>query len=188
MQTVNSHLMGAAWRYAEGHVPIPPDPDTPARAPATRQTSGTGGVMHAVPVTLHPGMKIYRFATHGIPFDRLCRSFWWFGFSAHDAIRELAKFEQRRLGEVARECLAVPPEWGNSMDLLVHAAVTTSLSAWSGTPRTARHKDPAGEYGVAWKPDRSITQLFIPGHRRLDPADDAIRWSDVLVAHEFELV
>ena len=183
MLTVNSHLMDAALKYVEGHVPIPPDPERPIHG-LVSQTSGTGGVMHAVPLTLHPGTRIYRFATRGVPFDRLCWSFWWFGFSPYNALRQLAKLEQRRLGEVARERLAVPPEWGNAMDLLVHATVTKSLSVWSGTPRAARYKNQAGKYEDPWKPDRSITQMFIPGLRKLDPKQDVIR--DVLMCHAFE--
>src|SRR5215470_13620357 len=186
MLTVNSHLMDAAWKYAEGHVPIPPDPERATQSLVSRETSGTGGVMHAVPLTLHPGTRIYRFATRGVPFDRLCWSFWWFGVSPQNALRQLAKLEQRRLGEIARERLAVPPEWGNEMDLLVHATVTKSLSVWSGTPRAARYKNQAGKYEDPWKPDRSITQMFIPGLRKLDRKQDVIR--DVLMCHEFEPV
>ncbi len=67
----------------------------------------------------------------------------------------------------------MPPEWGNAMDLLVSAHVLQPLSAWSGTPRTARSKDKdTQQYGDPWEPDRSITQLFLPGlnERRPDGA------------------
>jgi hypothetical protein len=115
--------------------------------------------------------------------DRLYGAHWWFGFSAHDALIALAKAKGRSLRTVARECLAVPPEWGNTMDLLIAVRVCQSLSAWSGMPRTARSKSAtSGFYGAAWNPDRSITQLYVPGlrERRPDRTDGPfVKWSDV---------
>ena len=151
-----------------------------------------GGMMHLVPITLLTHMKIYRFSTAGNPHDRLFGASWWFGFSAYRALVQLATLEARSLRAVARECLAVPPEWGNLMNLLVCADVRQPLSAWSGTPRTARTKDPhTHRYGGPWRPDRSITQLYVPGlsEFRLDGTRGPfIPWSDVLLPAALEHV
>ena len=67
------------------------------------------------------------------------------------------------------------------MDLLVSAQVIRPLSAWSGTPSTARIKDQGTQqYGVAWRPDRFITQLYVPAlsTRRPDhTAGACVQWS-----------
>jgi hypothetical protein len=165
--TVNAALMAAHKKYAEGF-------------------PGVGGMMNVVEVTLLPHMKIYRFATAGTPIDRLYGTCWWFGTSAHQALLQLTRARRTSLPVVARECLAVPPEWKNAMDVLVCAQVTQPLSAWSGTPRTARSTDKSTQqYGAAWEPDRSITQLYVPGlnERRPDGTlGHAIPWSKVLAS------
>jgi hypothetical protein len=154
--TVNARFMDEQQRYAEGH-------------------PGVGGMMHIVRVTLFPDMRIYRFASAGVPDDRLYGAPWWIGFSPQDTLMRLARVEARSLRDVARQCLAVPPEWGNAMNLLVCASVVQPLAAWSGTPRTARTRERKGpQYGEAWRPDRSITQLYIPGLREID-------WTSVLL-------
>jgi hypothetical protein len=81
------------------------------------------------------------------------------------------------------------------MDLLVHAKTLQPLSAWSGTPRTARRVAIAQSLiavgyktrrytGDAKEPDRSITQLYIPGLRLKRPDETSgefIKWSKVLL-------
>ena len=147
-----------------------------------------GGIMHLVPVTLLTHMKLYRFATAGQSQDRLFGAPWWIGFSAYRALVQLATLEARSVRVVARECLAVPPEWGNAMDLLVCADVRQPLSAWSGTPRTARTKDAhTHRYGSPWRPDRSITQLYVPGLSEKED-DHPIPWSGVLLPVALEHV
>lgn len=78
------------------------------------------------------------------------------------------------------------PEWKNAMDVLVCAQVLKALSAWSGTPKTARHKDKSTQqYGNPWEPDRSITQLYVPGlsKRRCDGTpEQAVPLSKVLAS------
>ena|SRR6266581_3698288 len=166
--TVNARFMAEHRKYAEGFPEV-------------------GGMMHVVPVTLLPHMKIYRFATAGKASDSnyLYAAAWWFGWSAHEALVQLAKAERRALREVARECLAVPPEWGNAMDVVVAARVKQPLSVWSGTPRAARRKDlDTQRYGQKWDPDRSITQLYVAGLSEFRPdrtRGDCIPWSDVLI-------
>jgi hypothetical protein len=145
---------------------------------------GVAGMMHVVPVTILPHMQLYRFAEAATPDDRLYGASWWIGYSAYQAITQLAGPNVNNLRRTARERLAVPPEWGNAMDLLVSAHVLQPLSAWSGTPRTARSKDKdTQQYGDPWKPDRSITQLFLPGLKKRRPDDTLgpfIPWSKVL--------
>jgi hypothetical protein len=98
----------------------------------------------------------------------------------------------RSLRDVARERLAVPLEWGNAMNLLVCASVVQPLAAWSGTPRTARNMEERTQYyGEAWKPDRSITQLYIPGLRELRPDDTRglfINWAHVILPVTLQIV
>jgi len=161
--TVNAGFMDEKQRYAEGY------PDV-------------GGMMHVVRVTLFPDMRIYRFASAGVPDDRLYGSPWWIGFSPQSTLRQLARVEARTLRDVARQRLAVPPEWGNAMNLVVCASVVQPLSAWSGTPRTARTRETQGSrYGEAWRPDRCITQLYIPGLREMD-------WATVLLPVSLEAI
>jgi hypothetical protein len=163
--TVNADFMADQRKYAEGF------PDV-------------GGMMHVVPVTLPPHIQLYRFASSGTPDVYLYATCWWFGVSAHQALFQLAGPNRSNLRRTARERLAVPPEWGNAMDLLVCAHVLQPLSAWSGTPRTARSRDESTrQYGAPWKPDRSITQLFVPGLRERRPdgtRGPSIPWSKVL--------
>jgi hypothetical protein len=165
--TANAAFMGPHKKYAEGFPSV-------------------GGMMNVVQVTLLPHMKIYRFATAGTPIDRLYGTCWWFGTSAHRALLQISRARRTSLHVVARECLAVPPEWKNVMDVLVCAEVLQPLSAWSGTPRTARNKDKSTQqYGDPWEPDRSITQLYVPGlnERRPDGTmEHAIPWSTVLAS------
>jgi hypothetical protein len=81
---------------------------------------------------------------------------------------------------VARERLAILSEWGNAMDALVRATVGQPLSAWSATPRTARAPKVGGRYGDAQRPDRSITQLYVPGLTEHGPAGTPV-WSGALL-------
>jgi hypothetical protein len=163
--TINAEFMAAERKYAEGF-------------------PGVGGMMNVVDVTLLPHIQVYRFATDNTPADRLYGNSWWFGYSSYQALLQIAGGAGGALRAAARECLAVPPEWNNAMDLLVCAHVLQPLSAWSGRPRTARSKDTrTQEYGAAWKPDRSITQLYVPGlsPRRSDGTmGRAIPWPSVL--------
>jgi hypothetical protein len=72
------------------------------------------------------------------------------------------------------------------MRFLVSVRVRKPLSAWSGTPRAAREKD-RGRYGERWEPDRSITQLYIPGlsARRPDGSTGPyVEWSEVMMPVE----
>lgn len=160
--TVNASFMEAHRASAEG-------------AP------GVGGMMHVVPVTLLTHMKIYRFGTRGSSHDELYGGAWWIGFSAYDSLTKLAAGEGRGLSDVARERLAVLSEWGNAMNAVVRAAVRQPLSAWSGTPRTARVKHTVTRrYGNAQSPDRSITQLYVPGLKEKQPVGTPV-WSDALL-------
>jgi hypothetical protein len=165
LATVNAAFMAEQRKYAEGF-------------------PGVAGMMHVVPVTVLPHMKLYRFAKAATPDDRLYGASWWIGYSAYQALCQIAGPSMSNLRRSARERLAVPPEWGNAMDLLVCAHVLQPLSAWSGTPRTARSKDRnTQQYGSPWEPDRSITQLFLPGlskHRPDNTFGPFIPWSEVL--------
>jgi hypothetical protein len=151
--TVNEAFMDAHWAAARGFTL-----GLPANV-FTDQASEIGGMMHVVPVKLLPRMKLYRFGTGSD--DKVIGGPWWFGFSAYQALMARATQEKRTLRDVARERLAVFVEW-NLMDVLLHAEVRQPLSAWSGTPRTARAKQ-EGHYGGVLTPDRAITQLYIPG-------------------------
>ena len=144
MITVNEPYMAPQQKYADGF------PDV-------------GGMMHVVRVTLLTHMTLYRFATKSWADDRVFGAPWWVGFSAHDALVKLAGGDPRKLRAEARARLAMLSEWGNAMDLLVSVDVREPLSAWSGTPRTARAKDADQRYGNPTAPDRSITQLYVPG-------------------------
>jgi hypothetical protein len=158
--TVNASFMDAHRTSAEG-------------------SPGVGGMMHVVPVTLLTHMKIYRFCTRGWPDGRLYGGPWWIGVSAYDELTKLAARQARSLRDVARERLAILSEWGNAMDALVRATVGQPLSAWSGTPRTARSKV-GGRYGDAQRPDRSITQLYVPGLTENGPVGTPV-WSGALL-------
>jgi hypothetical protein len=135
-------------------------------------------MMHVVPVKLLTHMKIYRFGTSGKPDDDLYGGAWWVGVSAYEELMKLAARGGRKLREVARERLAVLSEW-NEMNVLVRADVRQPLAAWSGTPRTARTKK-GGYYGDAMRPDRSITQLYVPGLKEHGPSGRPV-WSDALL-------
>ena len=140
---------------------------------------GVGGMMHVVPVTLLTHMKIYRFGTRGWSADRLYGGPWWVGVSACDELTKLAARQARSLRDVARERLAILSEWGNAMDALVRAAVRQPLSAWSGTPRTARSKVER-RYGDAQRSDRSITHLYVLCLKENGPVGAPV-WSGALL-------
>jgi len=122
------------------------------------------GMANIVEVKVLPAMEIYRFASAARSHTWYAAS-WWFGTSAYDGLLRSSKSSNESLSSVARRCLAVPPEW-STMDLLIAVRVLRPLSAWSGTPRTLRLKDDRGRYASRLEPDRTITQLYIPG---LDP-------------------
>jgi len=163
--TVNAAFMADQRKYAEGF-------------------PGVAGMMHVVEVAVLPHMQLYRFANANTPDDRLYGAAWWIGYSAYQALLQLAGSDLANLRRNARERLAIPREWGNAMEILVCANVLQPLSAWSGTPRTARNKDRKTQrYGSRWEPDRSITQLFLPGlnERRPDGTSGPfVPWSKVL--------
>jgi len=164
-ETINERLMAAHRTHAEG-------------------SPGVGGMMNVTPVKLLTHMKIYRFASAGKSDDDVYSSPWWFGVSAYEALEAWATHEKRTLRDEARLRLAVPPEWSN-MDVLLCATIRQPLSAWSGTPRTARTKK-GQRYGPAWTPDRSMTQLYIPlrpakkNNSEPDKTSRDFEWSDVL--------
>ena len=165
MITVNESYMVPQQKYAGGY------PDV-------------GGVMHLTRVTLPTHMTLYRFATKSWSEDRVYGAPWWVGFSVHDTLVKLAGGDLKRLSAEALARLAMLSEWGNLMDLLVSVKVQQPLSAWSGTPRTARAKDAHQRYGKPVTPDRSITQLYIPGLSTYlaDGArlDSCVPWTRVL--------
>jgi hypothetical protein len=133
------------------------------------------GMLNLVEVKILPAMELYRFAS-GARSQSWYAASWWFGKSAYEALLRSAKASHESLSAVARRCLAVPPEW-STMDVLLSVRVLQPLSAWSGTPRTVRLKDARGRYVDRWEPDRSITQLYIPG---LDPRKahgKSVAWS-----------
>ena len=142
--TINDGFMDEQKKWAEGYPYV-------------------GGMMHVVPVKLLTHMEIYRFATAGSPQDDLYREAWWIGVSAYSGLEALAPNASSRLRQEARARLAVVSE-RNEMNLLVHARVRQPLSAWCGTPRAARIYSSDRHYvGNAMGPDRSFTQLYIPG-------------------------
>jgi hypothetical protein len=130
-----------------------------------------------VDVKILPAMEIFRFAS-AAKLSTWYAASWWFGKSAYDALLRSASSSRESLSNVARRCLAVPEEW-STMDVLVSVRVLQPLSAWSGTPRTLRLKDDGGRYASRLEPDRSITQLYIPG---LDPRRNqgkCVAWAKV---------
>lgn len=176
--TVNERFMDEQRKFAEGYPWV-------------------GGMMHVQPFKLLTHMEIYRFATRGTAKDDLYGAPWWFGVSAHGALLAFAEIGTRGLRHEARARLAVVSNKDeNGMDLLVHAKILQPLSAWSGTPRTARRVAivesliAGNDYKTrrytedAREPDRSITQLYIPGlspERPHEAPGEFIKWSKVLL-------
>jgi hypothetical protein len=115
-------------------------------------------------VTVLPAMRLARFGTWGGSADSHLASNWWCGFSPTEALVIPWAATPDKIVAAARRSLAVPPEWGNTMDALIDARVERPLFAWAGTPKTQR----VGHSGARWKPDRAVTQLFIPGLCRRD--------------------
>src|SRR5262245_33808372 len=94
-ERVNERFMQAEIKFARGYPYV-------------------GGMINVVPVSLQEDLKIYRFDMQGRPDAKVFGSPWWFGFSACDSLRKLAKAGGRSLREEARARLAiVTDEHGN---------------------------------------------------------------------------
>ena len=183
----------------------------PTLTPANQAYLGAGeeraaaesGMSSVVDVMLLPGMQIYRFG-NAADDRRWYSGAWWFGRSVHDALLQLARRDRVSLTVAGRSALAVPLEW-STMDVLLYAKVVAPLAAWSGTPRTIRpgaatygslvspdgtvlvpagRRPLEGHHGLfRYDPDRSMTQLYVPGLRTRDNAGTPIAhlaWRDVL--------
>src|SRR5262249_60144509 len=110
--TVNEACMAEQRKYAEGF-------------------PGVAGMMHVVEVAVLPHLQLYRFANANTPDDRLYGASWWIGYSAYQALLQLAGSNLANLRRNARERLAIPRAWGNAMETLVCAKVLPPLAACS---------------------------------------------------------
>jgi hypothetical protein len=129
------------------------------------------GMLHIQPKTLHPGYRVFRFATMAYRSDWVTKG-WWIGFSPFWAIEQLARPKEASISSVARAALAISidprgPHF-NQMDVLLTARINRTLAAWTGTPRTISTKKDGG-YVERWEPDPTITQLYIPGLNKIPP-------------------
>lgn len=98
------------------------------------------------------------------------RGHWWINENAFQYLQSIARETSQPLSRVARNFLAVPPEW-NDCAHVVRAILNVKLKAWVGPGRIAHpFVSPASEkrpdypgrlYGVT--PRISPKQLFIPG-------------------------
>jgi len=125
------------------------------------------GLLTLSKTNLFPGMVIYRFADTTRP-QRYYTGPWWISLTPFESLKKYADIRGQPLKSAARQCLAVNMRWSN-MDILLKVRVKERLSAWSGTPRTQAVKIEAKYSGMNLKPDRDITQLFIPGLNEADP-------------------
>ena len=93
------------------------------------------------------------------------------GCSPFETLRRYAHSRQQSLAIAAMQCLAIPPDSteGKQVNVLVKAVIKQRLSAWSGTPKTLTSNIGVGFVNkkVRWEPDREITQLYIPGLKRI---------------------
>ena len=134
------------------------------------ETTARAGMLYAQPKILHPGYRLFRFATKTYSSDWLTNG-WWIGFSPFEGVTQLAHRDDKQFGAVARAALAIfidpRKRYHNEMDVLLWARVEQRLAAWTGTPKTVTIRT---ETGVArWEPDRTITQLYIPGLEAISP-------------------
>ncbi len=119
---------------------------------------------------------------------------WWMRLSPFESLRRYAERRGQAISIAARTCLAIDSDWSDC-DVLVTALLAQSLGAWAGTPKaqSPKYKVPAkkgivsefGEQltpdlpsgwgstykGYTLKPDREITQLYIPGLGEQDPGN-----------------
>jgi len=123
------------------------------------------GMLNIQRKTMHPGYRIFRFASKVYRVDWLT-SAWWIGFSPYGTVDQLADGDQDRLSRVARAALAVAVDPNkshfNQMDVLLSARINATLSAWTGRPKTITLKRDK-KYVERWEPDPTVTQLYIPG-------------------------
>jgi hypothetical protein len=146
---------------------------------AERRLWAASGIDHIQDVSLIPHMEVWRFASTDQP-EKWFANPWWIGLSPYRSILQLSRSANASLTDTARACLAVVSnpqaiDRPNRMDVLSYARIAKPLTAWSGTPRTQRPKLLGRqEYIERQEPDRSITQLFIPGLE--------IIWKDVLAS------
>lgn len=172
---------------------------------AEERAAAESGMSSVVDAMVLPGMQIYRFG-NAADDARWYSGAWWFGRSVHDALLQVARRDRVSLTQAARVALAVPLEWSR-MDVLLYAKVVKPLAVWSGTPRTIRPGATAygslispdgtvlvpagrrpieGHHGLfRYDPDRSMTQLYIPGLRTRDNAGNPVAhlpWREVLEA------
>jgi hypothetical protein len=125
----------------------------------TSELEAMKGLIHLVETVVFPGTRIYRFGSSNQP-SRWFAGPWWLTRSPYEALKQYAGSREQTLKLAARRCLAVEFGW-SQMDVLLMAVVKQNLSAWSGTPKTQAVK--GGVHLGRLKPDRDITQLYIPG-------------------------
>jgi len=145
-----------------------------------------GGLMTLTKITIAPGTALHRFADARYA-DLFCSRPWWISFSPYEALKQYAKLKELPLKNAARKCLAIG-QWNNA-DTIVKVSVKEHLSAWSGTPKTLSlredFKNPNSNYlGINLRPERNITQLFIPGLDQADPNDSKRKiWQSAFWGH-----
>lgn len=134
------------------------------------------GMQNLTPITLTPGLRIYRFGNTSRP-ELYFTGPWWVGFSPFEALKQYSASRGVSLPSVARQCLAIDRGFSARLDVLVTAVLQQALSAWSGTPRTLAIKLPPKPGRVSLTPDRRVTQLCIPGLHQKNPSDpNSIIW------------
>lgn len=140
------------------------------------------GLLTLTKTTLLPGISINRFANTRRR-DLYFTGPWWISFSPFEALKKYAKLRNQPLSLAARTCLAIDWGWSN-VDVLVEARLKVPILAWSGTPKTQTLKKDRNYTGVRWKPDRDITQLYIPGLYEADPNDYRLKiWQKAFTVH-----
>ena len=135
------------------------------------------GMSALVRVNIHPHVVLYRFACSRDKDGWAGK--WWVGYTPFQALIDHAVSRQQSLSDAAGTCLAIDRDWGIK-DVLLKVFVSKPLSAWSGTP-LAQHprvskRDRHYKDRKALRPDKDITQFFIPGLSENDPETGRPIW------------
>jgi hypothetical protein len=121
-------------------------------APPAGKAEAEEGIIAPLPEVLLEGSYIYRFASHSATFG--CHAgCWWISEADFQNILDRATRTGVDLGQKARWDLVILSKWGNSLDVVIQARISSRLWAWTGLAK------PQIEEGANGK----IIRIF--GHR-----------------------
>jgi len=132
-----------------------------SQVPQLGRMAAEQGIFAPEPELLAEGSYIYRFAsdTAGLGYQA---GSWWIRERDFDFILDRASRQGVDLGQQARRSLVVLQKWGNKMNVVTKARVSSRLWAWTGLAKPQQETTPNGKV-IRLFGTPSIRQLFLYG-------------------------